>query len=80
MSVYDLKVKKIKDEHVLCFKDKPILIAQGKIEVKSKSKSLIDFILKDFERCADIKIKKNRTIDFNNKFCAYVIFSDQKKD
>ena len=79
MSVYDLKVKKIKDEHVLCFKDKPILIAQGKIEVKSKSKSLIDFILKDFERCADIKIKKNRTIDFNNKFCAYVIFSDQKK-
>ena len=46
MSIYDLKVKKIKDEHVLCFKDKPILIAQGKFEVKSKSKSLIDFILK----------------------------------
>jgi hypothetical protein len=78
MSVYDLEIKKIGHEFALCYQDKPIFIAQGKVEVKSKSKSLIEFIHKDFERCAEISIKKDRTIEFNNKFCAYVIFSDQK--
>ena len=78
MSFSELHVKKIDSDYVLCLGDKPIFIAQGKIEVKSKFKSLINFILKDFERCADVVLKKDHTIDFNNKFCAYVIFSDQK--
>jgi len=78
MSFSELHVKKIDSDYVLCLSDKPIFIAQGKVEVKSKFKSLINFILKDFERCADIILKKDHTIDFNNKFCAYVIFSDQK--
>lgn len=78
MSLPDLHVKKINNDYVLCSDGKPIFIAQGQIEVKSKFKSLIDFILKDFERCADVILKKDYTIDFNNKFCAYVIFSDQK--
>lgn len=72
------EIKKIEDEYVLFYEDRPILIAQGKIEVKSKSKSFIEYIVKDFERCAEISIKKDNTVDFNNKFCAYSIYSDQK--
>ena len=76
MSSFD--IKKINDEYVLVYDDKPIFIAQGKIEVKSKSKSFIEYIVKDFERCAEISVKEDNTIDFNGKFCAYAIYSDQK--
>lgn len=76
MSSFD--IKKINDDYVLVYDDKPIFIAQGKIEVKSKSKSFIEYIVKDFERCAEISVKEDNTIDFNGKFCAYAIYSDQK--
>lgn len=72
------EIKKIEDEYVLFYEDRPIHIAQGKIEVKNKSKSFIEYIVKDFERCAEISVKKDNTIDFNGKFCAYAIYSDQK--
>lgn len=76
MSSFD--IKKINDEYVLVYDDKPIFIAQGKIEVKSKSKSFVEYIFKDFERCAEFSVKEDNTIDFNGKFCAYAIYSDQK--
>jgi len=78
MFPYDFEIKKIDNEYVLYFGDKAINIAQGNQFVKSKSESLIKFIKDDFERCAEISINKNNSIDFNEKFCAYVIFSDQK--
>lgn len=76
--MYSFDIKKINDEYVLIYDDKPIFIAQGKIEVKSKSKSFIEYLVKDFERCAEISVKEDNTIDFNGKFCAYAIYSDQK--
>ena len=76
MSSFD--IKKINDEYVLVYDDKPIFIAQGKIEVKSKFKSFVEYIFKDFERCAEFSVKEDNTIDFNGKFCAYAIYSDQK--
>jgi hypothetical protein len=78
MDSYNLEIKKIDSEFVLVNYDKPVFIAQGKIEVKSKSKSFLEYLLKDFERCAEISVKEDNTIDFNGKFCAYAIYSDQK--
>ena len=78
MDSYSLEIKKIDSEFVLVNYDKPVFIAQGKIEVKSKSKSFLEYLLKDFERCAEISVKEDNTIDFNGKFCAYAIYSDQK--
>lgn len=74
----NFEIKKINDEYVLVYGDKPIFIAQGKIEVKSKHKSFVEYIFKDFERCAEFSVKEDNTIDFNGKFCAYAIYSDQK--
>lgn len=78
MDSYNLEIRKIDSEFVLVNYDKPVFIAQGKIEVKSKSKSFLEYLLKDFERCAEISVKEDNTIDFNGKFCAYAIYSDQK--
>ena len=77
MFPYDFEIKKINNEFVLYFEDKAINIAQGDKIVKHKSYSLIEFIRDDFERCGEVSINNNNTIDFNGKFCAYVIFSDQ---
>ena len=78
MDSYSLEIKKVSNEFVLVNNNKPIFIAQGEIEVKSKSKSFLEYLLKDFERCAEISVKDDNTIDFNGKFCAYAIYSDQK--
>jgi len=78
MGFFNLAIKKVNNEFVLVNNNKPIFIAQGEIEVKSKSKSFLEYLLKDFERCAEISVKEDNTIDFNGKFCAYAIYSDQK--
>ena len=78
MGFFNLAIKKVNNEFVLVNNNKPIFIAQGEIEVKSKSKSFLEYLLKDFERCAEISVKDDNTIDFNGKFCAYAIYSDQK--
>ena len=77
MFPYDFEIKKIDNEYGLYFEDKAICIAQGDKKVKHKSYSLIEFIRDDFERCGEVSVNDNNTVNFNNKFCAYVIFSDQ---
>jgi len=78
MFPYDFEIKKIDNEYGLYFEDKAICIAQGDKKVKHKSYSLIEFIRDDFERCGEVSINENNSIDFKGIFCAYVIFSDQK--
>jgi hypothetical protein len=70
MFPYDFEIKKIDNEFVLYFEDKAICIAQGDKIVKHKSYSLIEFIRDDFERCGEVSVNDNNTIDFNGKFCA----------
>lgn len=79
MFPYDFEIKEINDEFVLYCNEKAVCIAQGDIVVKHKSLALIKFIRDDFERCGEVSINANNSINFNEKFCAYVIFSDQKK-
>lgn len=78
MFSYDLEIKKIKEEFFLYCHNKAVIIAQGKVLIKSESEKFIKFIKDDFDRCGEFKIKKDNSINFNNQFCAYAIYSDQK--
>ena len=78
MFSYELDIVESDGEYLLSYENNPIKIAQGTHFVKNKSLELIKLIKNDFERCGEISIKKDFSINFNNKFCAYAIFSDQK--
>ena len=78
MFSYELEILESDNQFLLSYNQNPIKTAQGNHLVKSKSFELIEFIKNDFERCGEISIRKDFSIDFNMKFCAYAIFSDQK--
>ena len=42
------------------------------------SYALIDHILGDLDRCGDIKLNKNNSLNTNKTYCSYLIFSLQK--
>ena len=78
MFSYELDILESDNQFFLSYKNNVIKTAQGNHPVKHDSFELIEFIKNDFERCGEISVKKDFSIDFNMKFCAYAIFSDQK--
>ena len=77
MFSYDLEIVKSNSGYSLTYNDRIVCTAVGKIKIIDKPKELLDFIKNDFDRCGEFKINKDNSINFNNQFCAYAIFSDQ---
>lgn len=52
--------------------------ASGDYYVESNTEEFILFIIDDFERCGELTLNKDHSINFNSVPCAYAIYSDQR--
>ena len=52
--------------------------ARGEYFVEHVSRDLIDFICFDLDRCGEIDLNEDGSLEVNSTFSAYIIFSEQK--
>lgn len=79
MYASDLTIKKHDREFVLTYNGDPILCMDTDDPVAHLNSGVIEHIAGDLDRCGDFSIDANNRLDTGDTFCAYFLFSMQKK-
>ena len=79
MYASDLNIEKHDREFVLTHNGDPILCMDTDDPVAHPNKGVIEHIADDLDRCGDFSMDANNRLETGDTFCAYTLFSMQKK-